>query len=571
MTTALRLRPYQTESIAALFTAWGAGVRRPAVVLPTGMGKTVIFASLIDQWLADPYRPPGAVLVLVHRDELANQTAEKIHMVNDSVTVGIVKAERNELDAQVIVGSVQTLARENRRRQLPRVGLVIVDECHHASADSYLKILDHVGALDDVNRGGYCRCAGCWPIEQGALAAGFTATMVRSDRRGLGSVWQEIVYTKNIMWGITHNDQGECAPGLGYLTDARGVQLKIDGLDLRSVAIRQGDYADGAVADAFQTCDALTKIAEGYKEHAGDRSGIVFMPTVATAEEYATEATRLGMPTAFVHGGTPTEDRKLIYKRLAAGDIQAVANCGVLTEGFDEPRVSVVVPKLTASQGLYIQMVGRGLRPYPGKTDCLVLDPTGVSGRLSLCGTSVLTDGTITPKDGETLAEAEARQEAEALEAAGKVAEAKARRKLAGQVTAEQVDLFHGSTSAWLQTRDGVWFIPTRQYTYFLWPDGTDGHWKIGRCGVYSARGGQWLKGELTLEYAMAIAEQQAREVDPTVSQRTATWRKGKPSEAQTDLAERLGIDDAADMRRGALSDAISIHYASRILDRGKR
>lgn len=571
MSTALRLRPYQRESIDALNDAWHRGVRRPAVVLPTGMGKTVIFAAQVDEWLANPFRNPGTILVLVHRDELAVQTAAKMHMVNPDITIGVFGFGRAELDGQVIVGGIQTLARENRRRQLPRIGLVIVDECHHASADSYLKVLDHVGALDGSGRI-YCECGQCQHGQLLALAAGFTATMTRSDRRGLGRVWDEIVYTKDIMWGITHNDQGDCAPGAGYLTDARGVQLKIDGLDLRSVAIRQGDYSDGAMGDAYETCDALTKIAEGYKEHAADRSGIVFMPTVATAEEYATEATRLGMPTAFVHGGTPAEDRKLIYKRLATGDIQAVSNCGVLTEGFDEPRVSVVVPKLTASQGLYIQMVGRGLRPYPGKTDCLVLDPTGVSGRLSLCGTSVLTDGTITPKPGESLAEAEARQEAEALEAAGKMAEAKARRKLAGQVTAEMVDLFHGSTSVWLQTRAGTWFIPTRQYTYFLWPDGDDGLWKIGRCGVYSARGGQWLRGELTMELAMAIAEQGAREVDPTVSTRGASWRKGliDADGPQARLAGRLGIDHE-DMRRGALSDAISIHYASRILDRVRK
>lgn len=565
MTAALRLRPYQREAIDAQHDAWHRGVRRPAVVLPTGMGKTVIFAAQVDEWLANPFRNPGAILVLVHRDELAVQTAAKMHMVNPDIEIGVFGFGRAELGGQVIVGGIQTLARVGRRLQLPRIGLVIVDECHHASADSYLKVLDHVGAIDSH----HCECSGKCQVS-GALAAGFTATMTRSDRRGLGNVWDEIVYTKDIMWGITHNDSGECAPGAGYLTDARGVQLKIDGLDLRSVAIRQGDYSDGAMGDAYETCDALTKIAEGYKEHAADRSGIVFMPTVATAEEYATEASKLGMPTAFVHGGTPTEDRKLIYKRLATGDIQAVSNCGVLTEGFDEPRVSVVVPKLTASQGLYIQMVGRGLRPYPGKTDCLVLDPTGVSGRLSLCGTSVLTDSTITPKDGETLAEAEARQEAEALEAAGKMAEAKARRKLAGQVTAEQVDLFHGSTSVWLQTRAGTWFIPTRQYTYFLWPDGDDGLWKIGRCGVYNTRGGQWLRGELTMELAMAIAEQGAQEVDPTVSTRGASWRKGLPSEGQRGLAERLGIEHE-DMRRGALSDAISIHYASRILDRGKR
>lgn len=559
MSTLLKLRPYQTESIAALFTAWGDGMRRPAVVLPTGMGKTVIFASLIDQWLADPYRPPGAVLVLVHREELADQTAEKIHMVNDSTMVGVCKAGRNELDGQVIVGSVQTLARENRRRQLPRIGLVIVDECHHASADSYLKILDHVGALSS----GHCQC-GCTNRGDGALAAGFTATMTRSDRRGLGNVWQGIVYSKDILWGIQNNDDGPCEAGAGYLTDVRGTALALDGLDLRTVAIRQGDYADGDMGRALETSGALTKMAEGRKEHAPGRQGILFLPTVATAHAMADELNALGIPAAAIDGTTPTEERKLIYKRMRAGDLQDLVNCGVLTEGFDMPQVSMVMPKLTASQGLYIQMVGRGLRPWPGKTDCVVLDPVGVSSRLSLCGTHALTDEKVTPKDGESLAEAIEREAAEALAA---TAEKPAKRKLVGALTASAVDLFHGSTSVWLQTHGGVWFIPTRQYTFFLWPDGDDGHYKIGRCGVYGTQGGQWLKGELTLEYAMAIAEQQAKEVDSTVSQRSASWRSGRPSQAQSDLAERLGID-TTDMRRGALSDAISVHYASRILDK---
>lgn len=555
MATGLKLRPYQDEAITALFKAWSGDIQRPAVVLPTGMGKTVIFASLTDQWLADPFRVPGAVLVLVHREELATQTAAKLHMVNPDIKVGIVKAERNELDAQVIVGSIQTLARQNRRRQLPRIGLVIVDECHHASADSYLKVLDHVGALGGA---GWCECRSC-QVGQGALAAGFTATMSRSDRRGLGAVWQEIVATKSIMWGIEH----------GYLTDARGIQLKIDGLNLRDVAIRNGDFSDGQLGDAYEGSDALTKIAEGYREHAPDRSGIVFMPTVRTAHDYADAASALGISTVAIDGTTPTEDRRLAYKRLAAGDLQAISNCGVLTEGFDEPRVSVVIPKLTASQGLYVQMIGRGLRPFPGKTDCIVLDPTGVSGRLSLCSTAVLTEGGVTPNDGESLAEAQIREQAEALEAAGRATEAKARRALLGKVTAEQIDLFHGSASAWLQTAKGVWFIPTRQYTYFLWPDGDEGLWKIGRCGVYSTKGGQWLRGELTLDYAMALAEQGARSSDPTVSQRDSAWRKGYPRDAQVRLAERLGIA-VGDMRRGALSDAISAHYASKILDRGK-
>lgn len=573
MTTALKLRPYQREALDAINDAWDRGIRRPAAELPTGMGKTVIFSGGIDEWIADPYGPPGVDLIVVHRDELAGQTAAKLAMVNEGITVGQYGFGLAELDAQVIVGGIQTLAHERRRCALPRIARVIVDECHHASADSYLKLLDHVGALPDSGAG-FCRCDDCKavrPAERpGALAVGFTATMTRADNRGLGNVWQEIVYRKTIMWAIENNDNGPCAPGDGYLTDARGFQIKIDGLDLRSVAIARGDFSDGQLGDAYEGSDALVKIAEGYQEHASDRAGIVFMPTVSTAVEYADVATGMNIPTGVVHGSTPKEDRQLLYKQLAGGDIQAISNCGVLTEGFDEPRVSVVVPKLTASEGLYRQMIGRGLRPYPGKRDCLVLDPTGVSSRLSLCGTGTLTEGGVTPKDGESLAEADMRQQAEALEAAGQAAEAKRKRALLGKITAEQVDLFHGSDTVWLQTRAGTWFIPTRDYTYFLWPDETDGGWKIGRCGVYNAKGGQWLKGGLSLDYAMAIAEQGARSMDATLTERGRDWRRGKPSDPQIGLAERLGIE-VGELRRGALSDAISIHYASRILDRGKR
>jgi superfamily II DNA or RNA helicase len=565
VSTVLALRPYQRESIAAVRSAWAGGQRRPAVVLPTGMGKTVIFASMVDEWLRDPFRPPGAILILVHREELATQTAEKIHMINPDVPVGVCKAERDELDRPVIVGSVQTLARENRRRRLPPVGLVIVDECHHAAANSYMKILEHVGAF----AGGWYDGHGHNGYDAGALAVGFTATMDRSDRRGLGNVWQDVVYRKDILWGIQNNDCGPCAPGEGYLTDVRGIQLSLDGLDLHSVAVRQGDYADGDMGRALETSGALGKMVEGYREHAADRQGIVFLPTVATAHAYAEISTELGVSAAVVDGTTPTEDRALVYKRMRAGDCQVIANCGVLTEGFDMPQVSAIMPKMTASNGLYIQMIGRGVRPWPGKTECVVLDPVGVSGRLSLAGIVNLSDHVVQPRDGESLAEAVERAE---KEAAGQVVERPARGVLLGKLAATEVDLFHGSRSAWLQTFRGVWFIPTREATYFLWPDGSEGHWKIGRCGVYSAKGGQWLRGELSLEYAMAIAEQQAKETDPSVSQRDSSWRFDKQiSDGQKNMAMQYGIEIGEDMRKGEVSDKISIAIASRFLDRGKR
>lgn len=551
MTALLKLRPYQREAIDATYAAWGSGMRRPAIELPTGLGKTVIFATMADEWIrADDN--PDAVLVLVHRDELATQAAEKIHMVNPDLSVGIVKAGRNDVDAQVIIGSVQTLARESRRRQLPRIGLVIVDEAHHGAADSYIKILEHVGAFKDLPLGG-------------AFAVGVTATMSRNDTRGLGRVWQGIVYQKDIPYGIEN----------GYLTDVRGFGVTVDGLDLSAVAKSGGDYQDGALGDALAQCGAGAVIAQKYREHAPDRQGVLFAPTVATATQFAEDFNAAGIPTEVITGSTPREDRALAYKRTRAGDTQVLANCMVLTEGFDMPQLScAVLARPTTSQALYVQMVGRVLRPHPGKTDALVLDVMGISSRLKLASMADLSDRWPEPRDGESLAEAMLREQAENAERATQ----KERRRLSGQIASFEVDLFHRSESVWLRTHKGVWFIPTRSATIFLWPDGTDEAgmetWKIGQCGVYDARGGQWLQDGLTQEYAMAIAERAANDLDPTVSNKTRSWRRTPPSDGQVGLAVRYGIElerDGEPLRKGELSDLISVHIASRILDRTVR
>lgn len=560
----LVLRGYQRETIDTVYRAWSGGMCRPAVVLPTGMGKTVIFADLIDRWLSGAAVPPrhdpnGAILVLVHREELADQTAEKIHMIDPDITVGVCKATRNELGGQVIIGSVLTLARRERRVRLPRIGLVIVDECHHAAADSYLKILDHVGALPAR----YCGCGDCQRAPRGALAVGFTATMSRSDNRGLGSVWQDVVYRKDIMYGVEN----------GYLVDPRGKAIEIDGMDLARVARSGGDYQQGALGQEMTQSGATKVIAEKYKELAGDRQGIAFMPTVATAHGMAADFEATGITAAVVDGNTQTEDRRSIYTDVRSGKIQVIANCGVLTEGFDMPQISAIVPKKTMSASLYVQMVGRGLRPwnrpkdhpFGPKIDCLVLDPVGVTAQHNLAGMVDLSDKAVPPKDGESLSEAVERVAKETNDR--ELAELARARRLSGAVTIRDVELFHNSASAWLQTRKGIWFIPTRQCVFFLWPDGPE-TFKIGRTKTpYSAKGGSWVRDGLSLEYAMAFAEQFANGTDPTVSQRDRSWRKSKPSDTQRGLATRLGIQLEEGWRQGTVSDAISIHYASAMLD----
>ena len=219
MSGALTLRPYQQEAVDAVQAAVRRGIQRPMVVCPTGTGKTIIFASLIAQ-------RGGSALVLAHRDELLRQAAEKIAIADPTLALGVgfVAAQRDDVNAPVVVGSVQTLARANRLARLPRqFDTVIVDECHHASARSYRRILDHLGPSP--------------------LILGVTATPARADGKELGDVWQEIVYQRAIAEMIH----------AGYLTDIRGVrvgleQVKLDQVDAVRRGLRRGRARTGARA-----------------------------------------------------------------------------------------------------------------------------------------------------------------------------------------------------------------------------------------------------------------------------------------------------------------------------------
>lgn len=525
----LKLREYQQEALQAAWDAWGRGVVRPAVVLPTGMGKTVIFAHLIK----DAHAAGVKAIILVHRDELVQQAAQKIHSVAPNMSIGIVKASRNETDADVIIASVQTLARESRRVSVTGIGLVIVDECHHAVARTYKDVLTHFGCFDSTP------------------AIGFTATLERADRLGLGDVWQEVAYKRDILYGI------RC----GYLTDVKGLAVTVEDLELDDVSQSRGDYQEGALGSALLEANSGYYISRAYKEHAANRQGILFAPTVDSAYQFAADLNSSGIKTEVIAGHTPLEDRVLIYKKYREGEIQVLSNCMVLTEGFDMPQAScAVIARPTQSNALYVQMVGRVLRPWPGKADALVLDVVGVTGNMRLASIASLSETTIKIKPEETLAQAAARSEGEIQEAA---------EKKRGNLTATQVDLFDRSHSAWLQTYQGKWFIPTRDHTFFIWPE-PEGTYKVGQCGAHNTQGGIWHVQGVTIEYAMAWAEQLAEETDPMVASRNSSWRrkKQKPSQPQKDLAMRLGLSIEDGMTKNEVSNLISVHFASRLLDR---
>lgn len=361
-----------------------AGVRSLLTVLPTGTGKTVLFASEI----AERARQ-GRALVLAHRDELIQQPKDTLCRVAPGLEVGVVKAEQNEVGARVVVASVQSLVQPKRLAAYAGHGLpllVVTDEAHHAPAVTYRRIYEalQVGQPD------------------GPLHLGYTATPERLDKIGLGAVFQEVAYSSDIKKMVCD----------GWLVEPRGRILGV-GMDLDAARRSGGDDYSDADLDGIMTPEIIEDIARAWLEHGRDRNSIAFLPSVRTAEDLATTINDLAGEelAAEVDGNTPTDERRDILHRLHAGALGMVANCGVLTEGFDAPRVScILVARPTKSEGLYVQMVGRGLRLYPGKSDCLVLDVTGISATHSLCVLPVLFGLKAEDMEGRTVAEEAAKQ-----------------------------------------------------------------------------------------------------------------------------------------------------------------
>ncbi|MFE9937366.1 DEAD/DEAH box helicase [Streptomyces hirsutus] len=527
--TAFKPRPYQLDAIEALRAGWAAGSNRLAVVLPTGAGKTVVFSHLAHRMLDD--LGGKRVLVIAHREELIEQAASKLLAVDPMLRVGIVKAQRDDHhDADVIVASVQTLAVAKRREAIRDIGLIIVDECHHAAARTYMEVLAHFGAWN------------------GTPTAGFTATMTRTDG-GLAEVWEDVVFRLDILDMI----------GDGYLCDVRGKRITVDTLDLDKVRTRGGDLVDGQLGQALEDSGALDAIAKAYVDHAGHRAGVVFTPTVATAQAAAEALKNVGITAAPVWGDMGRDERRETLARYSAGDVQVLTNCMVLTEGFDAPHTScVVIARPTKSPGLYVQMAGRALRPAPGKRDALLLDVMGASTRHKLASMVDLTAREIgTAEEGKTL-----RQVAEEAAAAEK------RRTLTARVEAEEINLFGSSAIRWLRTEDGVWFIRLTGVMFlFLQRDPGTRLYRMRRWT--EAEGVHPPKDDVArpLPEALAWLEQQAKVLAPSAFvTRQARWRSGTPSPKQLGLCRRLGISVPRGASAGDVADLIDQDRVGRVL-----
>ena len=548
MSARLRLRDYQLGAIEALHCAWRDGMRRPAVVLPTGAGKTVVFSALTRDYVrrtrdaGTPYR----AMVLVHRDELADQAIDKLRAAAPDLVVGKVKAESDDVHADVMVCSVQTVSRPGRLRRLLNaqtsssdlirppspVGLIITDECHHGAAPSYGTVY------------------GAFPH---ALHAGFTATLERGDGKGLGSVWDDVVYSRSILNLIKQ----------GHLVQPRAFTEDMGALDLSSVKTTGGDYQSADLGRALEDADVAPALPKVWLDYAPDRPTIVFTPTVDTAHGVAQAFADAGIPSGVVSGETPREERQKIYDDFRTGRIKILSNCMVLTEGFDAPWAScVIVARPTRSRSLYIQMVGRVLRPWHDKHDAIVINVSGAGGQLATLVD--LAPGQVEEvKDGEGLLEAEEREleELEQEEALAGERVVRARIQLK-----EASALFAASHQAWLSTAGGVQFLSAGEWTYFLWPSLNEpGKWDVLRRAKRMTPE-RTPHRDLDIEMAMSWAEAEAEDNGSFSLARSATWRRGKPTDAMIRYAETLGIEHSG-LSKAELSDATSVAIETGVLD----
>lgn len=350
-----RLRKYQTQALDYTDRDFVGGLNRLVVLLFTGAGKTFTMAHAA---LRHMLRNDGRVLVLTHRAELMKQIVGALEEVIPNATVGRVKGSKyNETGADIVVGSVPTLLDPKRREQIKDVTLILVDECHHGVSKSWMEVLTAFGAFDGVR------------------TIGFTATLVRNDQLGLGDLWQKVSLARSIEWGIAN----------GFLVPTTTVDMPIPNLDLTDVEPdADGEYSTSVVAKALIESDAAHRCARIWLERCVGRRGIVFAPNKAVASLVADAFNEAGIRAALILGETSDEDREEIYAAHRRWEYDVIVNVGVLTEGYDDPGLSaVMILRVVGSEGLYVQMAGRGSRTAEGKTDCIVVRAVGTKAELA--------------------------------------------------------------------------------------------------------------------------------------------------------------------------------------------
>lgn len=345
----IQLRPYQEESKRAVFNEWEQGILKTLLVLPTGTGKTIVFAAITNDCVQKGER----VLILAHRGELLEQAADKIKK-STGLECAVEKADESCLNSwyRITVGSVQSLMREKRLNQFDKhyFDTIIIDEAHHCISESYQRILDYFSD---------------------AKVLGVTATPDRGDMRNLGQVFNSLAYEYTLPKAIKE----------GYLSPIKALTIPLK-LDLSSVSTQAGDFKASEIGTALDPY--LEQIAVEMTKYCTDRKTVVFLPLIKTSQKFRDLLNKHGFRAAEVNGSS--DDRTEVLKDFENNKYNVLCNSMLLTEGWDCPDVDcIVVLRPTKVRSLYCQMVGRGTRLSEGKTHLLLLDFLWHTERHELC------------------------------------------------------------------------------------------------------------------------------------------------------------------------------------------
>lgn len=515
------LRPFQNLAITAFRESL---LRRKMIVLSTGLGKTFLGLALARQMQC-------RTLWLAHREELISQPANEMKLVWPEVSYGIVKASRNEFTSHVVFASMQTAQQEKRLAQLAAQpwGLVVIDECHHSASDGYKKIIDALGC----NR------------PDGPQLLGLTATPERTDLAGLDQIFQGIVFQMGITSAIEQ----------GYLVPPTVVERPIN-IDLDSVSVSGGDYGQVELDVALMQAGIVDEIVSTYEQHcAGRRKTLIFVVSVAQAHAAANALKFRGHAVEAISGETDPIERKNLLRKLGTGEISALVNVYVLTEGFNEPSVdAVILARPTKSKPLMIQKVGRALRLHPGKTDALVIDMVGASKKHSMVQAAVLFGIKPDPNEKAKCKDPDPMMDPEEYW----------RVRLKNQI--EGMGGAPRSKLHWIPTSDSVgWLLPSGEFgTVRLLPSGSE-CWTVDVVGARTGERFQQLSDcPVSMDTAQAIAEDFCRRSDAVVlANKRAGWREDGATEAQVKFLKSAGIK-AEGMTKGAAGDVITQLVATR-------
>lgn len=540
-----QLRDYQQGAIKAVKAAWTQDHPDTLVVLATGGGKTAVFLSLLHETL----KPGQRALIIAHTKELVEQPRDRLisYYPEWDGKVGVVMAENDQCDAQITVATVQTLANEKRLARLLAAGpmdYLIIDEAHHAVADTYVTLYTR---LKDAN--------------PALKHLGVTATPLRTDGAGLRAVYKHVAFKA----GIRELVQA------GWLVPPRWLAIQT-GISLAGVATVYSDggkdFSKKQLADVYETANCFELVVESHRKYADGRRALAFTTSVKGAYDLADEFNRQGIPAAAADGTTPKAERTNILNAFRKGEITVLCNMNLFTEGLDVPEVSCIHQvRPTKSDLVYTQIIGRALRPVPGKVDALILDYAPVEARNIVMAGDVL--------GVEAKKEVYLKETAEEGEVIGGFTFDGNVRWLNGspmELISRSLDYLGASPWVWDKGEDGWLILPlgvgadqiertlamspiSDSMTLYLVGKRPDEQYPR----AYKAREG-------TFEELTMFAEDYASKHGVLVlAQKAKAWRRQAPTEPQVRFATKLKVFKPG-MSRGDVANAITRKLALRTL-----